>query len=87
MFKRYFQHSDYHSLNVPVKDLKWSASKSCPFCVIAFDVLRWVARTKGEGNKALQNAVMEICIPFQAGQPVILTYSWDNVYQESMTSS
>ena len=76
MFKRYFHHSDYHSLKVPARDLKWSASKSCPFCVIAHDVLRWLVRTRGEGNKALQSAVLEICIPFQAGQPVILTYLW-----------
>lgn len=76
MFKRYFQHADYHSLKVPVKDLKWSASRSCPFCVIALDIFRWLTRTKGDGQKQLQNATLEICIPFQAGQPLILTYLW-----------
>ncbi|ETN36289.1 uncharacterized protein HMPREF1541_08566 [Cyphellophora europaea CBS 101466] len=76
MFKRYFQHSDYHSLNVPIRDLKWSASRSCPFCVVAFDVFRWVSRTKGNGSKAAHNATIEICIPFKPGPPVVLTYSW-----------
>lgn len=76
MFKRYFQHSDYHSLKVPIRDLKWSASKSCPFCAVALDIYRWLARTKGDGQKAVQNAMLEVCIPFQAGQPVVLTYSW-----------
>jgi hypothetical protein len=76
MFKRYFQHADFHSLKVPVPDLKWSASKSCPFCVIVFDVWRWLSRTKADGSRASQNALVEICVPFKAGHPVVLTYSW-----------
>lgn len=76
MFKRYFQHADFHSLRVPVVDLKWSASKSCPFCVVVFDVYRWLSRTKADGGYAAQNAVVEICVPFKIGYPIILTYSW-----------
>lgn len=76
MFKRYFSHADYYSLKVPLHDLKWSASKSCPFCVVAFDIYRWLARVKGDGSRALQYALIEICIPFKTGYPVVLTYSW-----------
>jgi len=76
MFKRYFQYSDYHSLPIPLKDLKFSASRDCQLCVIVFEIFRWLARTKAQGLNAIFQAKVEICIPFDARYPVVLTYSW-----------
>lgn len=76
MFKRYYQYSDYHSLPIPLKDLKFSASRDCPFCVVVFDIFRWLARTKAQGLNATYQAKVEICIPFDAKYPLVLTFSW-----------
>lgn len=76
MFKRYFQNSDYHALPIPLKDLKFSASRECPLCVIVFEIFRWLARTKAAGLNAIYRANVEICVPFDARYPVVLTYSW-----------
>jgi hypothetical protein len=76
MFKRYYQHSDFHSLKVPLRDLKWSASRSCSFCNVAFDIFKWLLRTKGGYSRSTTDCWLEICIPFASGYPVVLTYSW-----------
>ena len=76
MFKRYFEYSDYHSLPIPLKDLRFSASRDCQLCVIVFDIFRWLARTRAQGLKAVFQAKVEICIPFDSKYPLVLTYSW-----------
>jgi len=76
MFKRYYDHSDYHSLVIPLRDLRFSASRDCPFCVVVFDIFRWLARTKASGVNSIYQAKVEICVPFTAGFPVVLSFSW-----------
>ncbi|KIV79276.1 hypothetical protein PV11_06844 [Exophiala sideris] len=76
MFKRYYQTSDYHSLKIPLNDLKFSASRECPLCAIVFDIFRWLARVRAAGLNAIYEAKVELCVPFNSHYPVVLTYSW-----------
>ena len=76
MFRRYYQTSVYHILNIPLSELKFSASRECPLCAIVFDIFRWLARVRAAGLNAIYQAKVELCVPFNSQYPVVLTYSW-----------
>jgi hypothetical protein len=76
MFQRYYQYSNFHSLRVPLRDLKRAAKQSCSFCNVALDLFRWLLGPRRGKGRSTTDCWLEICIPDAPRYPVVLTYSW-----------